>query len=222
MRPLPYYLSNCASASATTSIQSRATLLAVLHKQHLYSGPGLPSDLVFFNSSSMGSNAHNDGRHDSERGCHGRLEHSFALARSLTSALANPYAELNHTPHYTATYAPRPHVNPQGYAYSSTYNPLNHFSSHSSTSWHSPTPSFSNPSSASGSRFPRGAPPTHWYAPGNSKCTHSGCTFTGSVNSVQTHMMDRHLIYPPGWNPRKRQPDWDADPSLKGYVLVHT
>ncbi|KAI0304972.1 hypothetical protein BC826DRAFT_26037 [Russula brevipes] len=29
-------------------------------------------------------------------------------------------------------------------------------------------------------------------------------------------MMDRHLIYPPGWPARKRQSDWDADPSLKG------
>ncbi|KAH9984671.1 nuclear fragile X mental retardation-interacting protein 1-domain-containing protein [Russula compacta] len=133
----------------------------------------------------------------------------------------NPYAELNHTPHYAAAYAPRPHVNPQGYAYSSTYNPLTHSSSHPSTSWYSPTPSFRNSSSASGSRnsFPRGAPPTHWYASGNSKCTHSGCTFTGSVSSVQTHMMDRHLIYPPGWNFRKRQPDWDADPSLKGKLI---
>ena len=34
--------------------------------------------------------------------------------------------------------------------------------------------------------------------------------------------MDRHLIYPPGWHTRKRQPDWDADPSLKRYVLIHT
>lgn len=28
-------------------------------------------------------------------------------------------------------------------------------------------------------------------------------------------MMDRHLIYPPGWE-RKKQVGWDADPSLKG------
>lgn len=28
--------------------------------------------------------------------------------------------------------------------------------------------------------------------------------------------MDRHLIYPPGWHARRRQSDWDADPSLKG------
>ncbi|KAF8912747.1 hypothetical protein CPB84DRAFT_1759390 [Gymnopilus junonius] len=29
-------------------------------------------------------------------------------------------------------------------------------------------------------------------------------------------MMDRHLIYPPGWEKRKNKPEWDADPSLKG------
>ncbi|KAI0660463.1 nuclear fragile X mental retardation-interacting protein 1-domain-containing protein [Cubamyces menziesii] len=28
--------------------------------------------------------------------------------------------------------------------------------------------------------------------------------------------MDRHLIYPPGWENRKKKDDWDADPSLKG------
>ncbi|KAG6911896.1 hypothetical protein DXG01_000143 [Tephrocybe rancida] len=29
-------------------------------------------------------------------------------------------------------------------------------------------------------------------------------------------MMDRHLIYPPGWQRREKKPEWDADPSLKG------
>ncbi|KAH7931085.1 hypothetical protein BV22DRAFT_999201 [Leucogyrophana mollusca] len=53
-----------------------------------------------------------------------------------------------------------------------------------------------------------------WYQPGNSRCTRQGCTFTGSQKSVEIHMMDRHLIYPPGWE--KRKDDWDADPSLKG------
>ncbi|KAF8974008.1 hypothetical protein BDZ97DRAFT_1912450 [Flammula alnicola] len=55
-----------------------------------------------------------------------------------------------------------------------------------------------------------------WYQPGSSRCTHPGCTFTGSHKSVEVHMMDRHLIYPPGWEKRKKKPDWDADPSLKG------
>ncbi|KAF8507184.1 nuclear fragile X mental retardation-interacting protein 1-domain-containing protein [Russula emetica] len=125
-----------------------------------------------------------------------------SVARSLTSALANPYSRsIPHTPQH--------HVNSHGYTYSSAYNP----SSYPSIS----APSFSNLPSASAGRSlpPRGPPPTHWYTPGNSKCTYSGCTFTGSANSVQTHMMDRHLIYPPGWHTRRRQPDWDADPSLK-------
>ena len=136
-----------------------------------------------------------------------------SVARSLASALTNPYSYSHAVPH-----PPRQHVNTHGYSYSSTYNP----SSHSST------PSFSNrpsrgPSASAGRSFPpRGAPPTHWYTPGNSKCICPGCTFTGSVKSVQIHMMDRHLIYPPGWHAHKRQSDWDADPSLKGYVLVHT
>ena len=31
--------------------------------------------------------------------------------------------------------------------------------------------------------------------------------------------MDRHLIYPPGWE-KKKKPSWDADPSLKGSVVL--
>ncbi|EJD03901.1 uncharacterized protein FOMMEDRAFT_121243 [Fomitiporia mediterranea MF3/22] len=55
---------------------------------------------------------------------------------------------------------------------------------------------------------------THWYEPGRHRCTHEQCAFTGSKKSVEIHMMDRHLIYPPGWDKRKRKRDWDADPSL--------
>ncbi|KAF8898649.1 hypothetical protein BD779DRAFT_1607395 [Infundibulicybe gibba] len=42
-----------------------------------------------------------------------------------------------------------------------------------------------------------------------------GCSFTGSQKTVEIHMMDRHLIFPLGWDNRKKS-DWDADPSLKG------
>ncbi|KAF9532014.1 nuclear fragile X mental retardation-interacting protein 1-domain-containing protein, partial [Crepidotus variabilis] len=55
-----------------------------------------------------------------------------------------------------------------------------------------------------------------WYQGGNNRCTQPGCSFTGSQKSVETHMMDRHLIYPPGWAKRKQKSDWDTDPSLKG------
>ncbi|KAF5337068.1 hypothetical protein D9611_003261 [Ephemerocybe angulata] len=77
-----------------------------------------------------------------------------------------------------------------------------------------PTSSFPGPSSQPFSRPP---PPTgQWYQHGNKRCTYKGCSFTGSHSSVETHMMDRHLIYPPGWEKRQKKQDWDADPSLKG------
>ncbi|KAF8078532.1 hypothetical protein FPV67DRAFT_60507 [Lyophyllum atratum] len=59
-------------------------------------------------------------------------------------------------------------------------------------------------------------PSPAWYQPGSSRCTHQGCSFIGSFKALETHMMDRHLIYPPGWEKRPRKQDWDADPSLKG------
>ncbi|KAJ7619114.1 hypothetical protein DFH06DRAFT_1482920 [Mycena polygramma] len=62
-------------------------------------------------------------------------------------------------------------------------------------------------------RRPSSAP---WYQSGGSRCTYKNCTFRGSAQTVETHMMDRHLIFPPGWEKRKKRPDWDADPSLKG------
>ncbi|KAG2023394.1 hypothetical protein CC2G_001054 [Coprinopsis cinerea AmutBmut pab1-1] len=55
-----------------------------------------------------------------------------------------------------------------------------------------------------------------WYQPGNKQCTYKDCRFTGSHKSVELHMMDRHLIYPPGWDKRPKKEEWDADPSLKG------
>lgn len=60
-----------------------------------------------------------------------------------------------------------------------------------------------------------------WYQPGNHRCSQQDCSFTGSAKSVEIHMMDRHLIYPPGWEKRKKKPDWDADPSLKGCEPFH-
>lgn len=55
-----------------------------------------------------------------------------------------------------------------------------------------------------------------WYRPGNVRCSYPGCTFYGSLKSVEIHRMDRHLIYPPDWE-KSRKLDWDADLSLKGY-----
>ncbi|KAG6842582.1 hypothetical protein C0991_000108 [Blastosporella zonata] len=55
-----------------------------------------------------------------------------------------------------------------------------------------------------------------WCQPGHSRCTYKGCQFTGAPKTLELHMMDRHLIYPPGWGRRPKKPEWDADPSLKG------
>lgn len=204
MGPLPYCLCNCAIASATSTVRIRS----LFFKSLLVPVP-VPVRIRF---RLLAMPCTMDTTQDRTR--------AASLARTLTTALTNPYSTSVPYPHHS----PAHHVNPQGYAYSSTYNPLAYSPSHPPTSYSSLGHPFSNASSASASRnsHPRGTPQTHWYTPGNSKCTHSGCTFTGSANSVQIHMMDRHLIYPPRWQARKRQSDWDADPSLKGYVVVHT
>ncbi len=122
-----------------------------------------------------------------------RLKASAAAA-SLVRALNNPY----NVPAYAQP------VNPQGYTYSSTYN----LSS-----------SVASGSTSRSVHTPHRPQPAHWYTSGSSKCTYQECGFTGSQSSLEIHKMDRHLLYPPGWHARKRQSDWDADPSLKGYVL---
>ncbi|KAJ7597128.1 hypothetical protein C8J56DRAFT_919277 [Mycena floridula] len=58
-------------------------------------------------------------------------------------------------------------------------------------------------------------PSTTWYQPGTHRCSYKGCTFAGSQSSLQLHQMDRHLIFPPGWENQKKN-EWDADPALKG------
>ncbi|KAL5535576.1 hypothetical protein ACEPAF_3670 [Sanghuangporus sanghuang] len=137
---------------------------------------------------------------------------SQQAAQALASALANPY---QHSSHYAQAYYAQqqessssngPLTTPEGYSLSSTYAPSvptqpQHF--------------------APGAQHQRvrghgRQHPTHWYEPGNYRCTYEQCSFTGSKKSVEIHMMDRHLIYPPGWEKRKRRDDWDADPSLWG------
>lgn len=63
-------------------------------------------------------------------------------------------------------------------------------------------------------------PSAAWFQPGSCRCTYTGCNFIASHKALETHMMDRHLIYPPGWEKRQKKPDWDADPSLKGWVHI--
>ncbi|KAJ3848917.1 hypothetical protein EV368DRAFT_75976 [Lentinula lateritia] len=107
-----------------------------------------------------------------------------------------------------------PFTNAQGYTMSSTYDPnayVNNNQSHFSRPQNQSSggikiQSFNQANSA-------------WYQAGHERCTYRGCKFTGSAKCVEIHMMDRHLIYPPGWDSRKKK-DWDADPSLKGKPLL--
>ncbi|KAL5518885.1 hypothetical protein ACEPAH_568 [Sanghuangporus vaninii] len=155
---------------------------------------------------------------------------SQQAAQALASVLTNPY---QHSSHYAQAYYTQqqessssngPLTTPEGYSLSSTYAPYvptqpQQFSpgaqiqrgrGHGRQQLRGGGNTFHN---QGGHHYPQ---PTHWYEPGNYRCTHEQCSFTGSKKSVEIHMMDRHLIYPPGWEKRKRRVDWDADPSLRG------
>ncbi|KDQ63639.1 hypothetical protein JAAARDRAFT_169692 [Jaapia argillacea MUCL 33604] len=145
--------------------------------------------------------------------------HGSQTANAVTSALINPYNQYYYpqSSHYAQAYAnPQPNYSwpgttPDGYTMSSTFN------ANPSTSF----PQDGNRGGHVGGSQPTFRPPPSggWYQPGDSRCTHNNCPFTGSKKSVEIHMMDRHLIYPPGWEKRKKQRDWDADPSLMGKTI---
>ncbi|KAI0830699.1 nuclear fragile X mental retardation-interacting protein 1-domain-containing protein [Trametes gibbosa] len=142
-------------------------------------------------------------------------------AQAVATALANPYGHTYgrqlayaQPSHYAQAYAQYyggagpSQVTADGYTISSTYLP--------GTQYNVPQqarPAPQRPQAHSGGGGGQGPP--GWYQPGTCRCTTPGCSFTGSKKTVDVHMMDRHLIYPPGWQHRKRN-DWDADPSLKG------
>lgn len=153
----------------------------------------------------------------------------YVAAHALTAALSNPYAQVYpqslpypQASHYAQAYNAYPGAGPsnavygqsatngQGYTMSSTWDP-----SRQATI---PHPQAASPPTAGRPSRSGGQTQTYWYQPGNCRCAKAGCTFMGSQKAVETHMMDRHLIFPPGWQKRKRNADWDADPSLKGYV----
>ena len=143
-------------------------------------------------------------------------QQSLMAAAAMRSALTNPYAST-YSSHYAQAYlqhsAPAPLTTPEGFTFSSTYNPHNpSIINNQSRPVHSQFPRNPNPTRHS-------QPSTSWYQPGNSRCTYKQCTFSGSAKSVEIHMADRHLIHPKGWEQRNKGSDWDADPSLKGYVL---
>lgn len=149
-------------------------------------------------------------------------------AHAVTAALSNPYSQT-----YSQFSYPQASHYAQAYA---QYRPLGSFSAVGTTaegytlsptyvtgSYHG---NFQNNMSAGPSQNPFLNPQnsratSHWYQTGNCKCTHRGCSFIGSKKAVEIHMMDRHLIYPPSWENRKRKSDWDADPSLKGWAQSH-
>jgi len=139
-------------------------------------------------------------------------------AYAISAALTNPYGQASHgsgtyySSHYAQAYMQSlagTSTTPQGYTLSSTYNP--------SVPYHqNETKRAETGSSRRSHEFSASHRAPSWYQAGNSRCTHPNCIFTGSHKSVELHMMDRHLIYPPGWEKRKKKDDWDADPSLKG------
>ena len=143
---------------------------------------------------------------------------------ALTSALANPYAQ-HMSPHYyqayLQAYASRPRTTADGYTLSSTYVPGT--TSRTNTTTPTTTLSFRDRPSVQAQSQTTVKPISNhltygsWYQPGNCRCTRQGCPFTGSRKSVEIHMMDRHFIFPPGWQKRD---EWDADPSLKGCIVV--
>ena len=46
---------------------------------------------------------------------------------------------------------------------------------------------------------------------GPHRCAHSGCPWSGPTpKALEIHKMDRHLIFPPGWKPRKGVPDGEG------------
>lgn len=156
-------------------------------------------------------------------------------AQAVTAALSNPYSQTyhsGHSSHYAQAYMqhntnvnlwPNTNSNVEGYTLSSTYV---HSLPGPSSASRSTEPNSRGESSGHTGRninqttYPHSnMPQGSWYQFGNSRCTYKDCSFSGSQKALEIHRMDRHLIYPPGWDNRKKQSDWDADPSLKGSVI---
>lgn len=57
---------------------------------------------------------------------------------------------------------------------------------------------------------------------GPARCGHEGCMFAGSHKEVEVHKMDRHLIFPPGWQENqargKRKRGKDKDEGEEAYI----
>lgn len=140
-------------------------------------------------------------------------QHGLLAAQAVRNALANPYSQqqpgltqVTVASHYAQAYQQhaQAHVNYMRHSTSTGIEWAQPFNQGQTAG-----PSSHNPRRPFQNHGP-------WYEPGSHSCTHEGCRFTGSKKSVEIHMMDRHLVYPPGWEKRKRKSDWDADPSLIG------
>ncbi|KAI6136714.1 hypothetical protein F5141DRAFT_994922 [Pisolithus sp. B1] len=129
------------------------------------------------------------------------------------------------SPHYYNAYVQasynnsRPATTADGYTFSSTYTPRQGWRPENK-----PLPSpFADhaPSLPSAGKRAVTDPLKYgsWHQPGNFRCQRQGCPFMGSQKSVEVHMMDRHFIFPPGWEKNKKD-EWDADPSLKGKPVL--
>ncbi|KAG0708953.1 hypothetical protein DFH29DRAFT_889842 [Suillus ampliporus] len=158
-------------------------------------------------------NAHQDSQHSA----YAYASSQTAMAgNAITAALANPYAQHHMSPHYYQAYMQvmQPQTNAQGYTLSSTYMHQQPTGGNAVRSVSRDTSS-NVPARTNDKRpdFTNGQAYASWYQPGNCRCTRQGCAFTGSKKSVETHMMDRHFIFPPGW---QKKDEWDTDPSLKG------
>jgi hypothetical protein len=130
---------------------------------------------------------------------------AMSTAFVVATSLANPYGA--YPVHHTRPFQCQS-TTLDGYTISSTYAPsLNPSSAgRGITIEHNSRQRTTNTQSSA------------WHQPGNNKCSYPRCNFSGSHKALEIHKMDRHLIYPPGWEKRKQKSDWDADPSLKGSV----
>jgi hypothetical protein len=130
---------------------------------------------------------------------------------SIQAVLLNPYA--SQYPTYQNYSIPRA-TTAEGYTLSSTYVPGSFVPS---TEHNNVSSSFSPSSSRTGTQ--KSSSGASWYRSGNCRCTYKSCSFVGSKESLEIHRIDRHLIFPLGWE-KGRRSDWDADPSLKGYLDI--
>ncbi|KAF9229384.1 hypothetical protein BS17DRAFT_824965 [Gyrodon lividus] len=145
---------------------------------------------------------------------------------AITAALTNPYAQQyvqhNASPHYYHAYMQAysngaPVTTAEGYTLSSTYVPGSRMSRGTLSTPIAPPqlPPSAQQQTTTVRQIPNPLTYGSWYQAGNCRCTRQRCPFTGSRKAVEIHMMDRHLVFPPGWQKRQKD-DWDADLSLKG------